>query len=243
MKQRSAFRPPSADRVGGDRRVAAEQPVRPEPQRSPGRLTGPPAPLGPPPRLPERYPRRRRRTRATGRARHPRSLPQVEILGRQLLQLAGEQRLVQGAELGQLVVGQAGKRGAAPRQVVRARSPAPRSARAARPRGCGRALHALAVARHQHRHGPAEPRHRARDLRELVRPVRLGVARIVASGARAANARCAPERSSGSWVGTLRAGWRRAGWIPGGGFRRWIPWAAVELLSSSGSHPRKGASL
>ena len=31
---------------------------------------------------------------------------QVEVLGQQLLQLAGEQRLVPGAELGQLVVGE-----------------------------------------------------------------------------------------------------------------------------------------
>ena len=40
---------------------------------------------------------------------------QVEVVGRQLLQLGGEQRLVPLAELGQLVVGQIGRPAAAPR--------------------------------------------------------------------------------------------------------------------------------
>ena len=77
----------------------------------------------------------------------------------------------------------------------------------------------LAVARHQHRHRPAELRHGARDLRDLVRPVRLGVPRI---GLQALE-RPLLDALRSEAQGHVRSSCREAGRIPGSGFRRWIP--------------------
>ncbi len=149
---------------------------------------------------------------------------QVEVVGRQLLQLAGEQRLVPGAELGQLVVGQTVGLPLLLGQVVehdhrRLGQPELRGRQDAAVPGDH-----LAVARHQHRHRPAELRHRAGDLRDLVRPVRLGVPRIGLQALERPRARCAPERSSGSCPIILSGG----GVDSGGGFRAGFHWAAVD---------------
>ena len=94
----------------------------------------------------------------------------------------------------------------------------------------------------QHRHRPAELRHRGGDLRDLVGAHGSWRSGHRASGARAATSRCAPERSSGSWVSTCGRR-RQAGGFPVVDSRldstgpRWTP------SGSSGIHPRKAVSL
>ena len=100
-----------------------------------------------------------------------------------------------------------GRPAAAPRSGGRARSPAPRSARAAsaarmRPWPGDH----LAVVRHQHRHGPAELAPWRRRSSRPGRPRASWRSAHRASAARAAIARCAPERSSGSWSDILSGG-------------------------------------
>ena len=89
----------------------------------------------------------------------------------------------------------------------------------------------------QHRHRPAELRHRARDLRDLVRPVRLRVPRI---GLQALERpRLDALRSEAQ--GHVRSSCREAGGTPGGGLQRWIPLGRGGLLQGpGGSHPRRG---
>ena len=157
----------------------------------------------------------------------------------QLLQLAGEQRLVPGAEFGQLVVGDTVGFPLLLGQVVehdhrRLGQPELRGRQDAAVAGDH-----LAVARHQHRYRPAELRHRPRSSRPG-RPHASWRSAHRASGARAASARCAPERSSGSCPVILSGGGADSGgWIPAldSTGPRWTP------SGSGGSHPRKGARL
>ena len=165
---------------------------------------------------------------------------QVEVLGQQLLQLAGEQRLVPGAELGQLVVGQTVGPPLLLGQVVEHDHRRLGQPELRRPPGCGRAR------RSPRRRPPPAPAPSSRTAPSSRRSSRPGPPRASwrsahrASGARAAIARCAPERSSGSCPIILSGG----GVDSGGGFQRWIPLGRGGLLQGpGGSHPRKGARL
>ena len=173
----AAEHPLDVGRHGG---VAAEQPVRPE-QPEVARPADRVRRASPEPRPRPRGRRPRRRAPASSWSSSASEKPTTDrskSSASQLLQLAGEQRLVPGAELGQLVVGDPVGPPLLLGQVVehdhrRLGQPELRGRQDAAVPGDH-----LAVARHQHRHRPAELRHRARDLRDLVRPVRLGVPRI-----------------------------------------------------------------
>ncbi len=103
---------------------------------------------------------------------------QVEILGQQFVQFRRQQRLVPGAEFGQLVVGDP-IRPALPLGQV----PEHDHRRFRQPQLCCREHPAmprdqLTVLADEAGHGPAELRHAGGDLRHLVRAMRLGIAGI-----------------------------------------------------------------
>ena len=83
----------------------------------------------------------------------------------------------------------------------------------------------LAVARHQHRHGPAELRHRAGDLRDLVRPVRLGVPRIGLQALERPLLDALRSEAQGHVGSSCRGG---GAVNSGGGLRAGFHWAAVD---------------
>ena len=161
---------------------------------------------------------------------------QVEVLGQQLLQLAGEQRLVPGAELGQLVVGDAVGPPLRLGQVVehdhrRLGQPELRRRQDAAVPGDH-----LAVAGDEHRHRPAELRHRAGDLRDLVGAVGLRVPRI---GLQALERpRLDALRSEAQGHGS--APWRRGGWTPGVDSVAGFHWAAVDSVRVQRNPPPEG---
>ncbi len=97
----------------------------------------------------------------------------------------------------------------------------------------------FAVVRHQHRHRPAELGHRARDLRDLVRAVRLGVAGIRLQPLERPLLDALRSEAQGHSGSSCR--WAGGSWRVDSGTGS--HWAAVGLLQGSGgSHPQKGAS-
>ena len=97
----------------------------------------------------------------------------------------------------------------------------------------------LAVVRHEAGHRPAELRHGARDLRDLVRPVRLGVPRIGLQPLE----RPLLDALRSEAQGHVGSSCRGAGWIPGVDSGAGFHWAAWTPSGSGGIHPRKGVRL
>ncbi len=149
---------------------------------------------------------------------------QVEVVGRQRLQLGGEQRLVPCSELGQLVVADAVRLPLFLGQMVEHDHRRLGQAELGGGEDAAVAGDHLAVASDQHRIGPAELRHRRGDLRDLVRPVGL---RVPGIGLQALE-RPMLDALRSEAQGHGSAPWGRGTWIPGGGFRHWIPLGPVD---------------
>ena len=131
---------------------------------------------------------------------------QVHGLGEELLQLTGQERLVPRAEFGQFIIRQTVGPPLLLGQVIEHDHRRLGQPEFRRSEDAAMAGDQFPVLCHEARHRPAVLRHRGGDLRHLVGAVRSSRSGHRASDARAAIARCAPERSSGSWVGTLGGG-------------------------------------
>ena len=158
----------------------------------------------------------RHRRPAAGRARRRRSRPATGRSPRpaRSFSSADEQRLVPWSSR-PACCPRSGRPGAAPRSGARARSPAPRSARAAWRPAPGRGPRS-ARRRSATRQGTVQPnsRHAGGDLRDLVRPMRLRVLRV---GLEPGQRPCLDRvRSEAQGHSDHPVGWR-------GGFRGWIP--------------------